>query len=118
MIDYSYDDDINNNKIAEYKNNLTLKLFINRGYEIQIYPNNLIEISNNYHITNKTNLLELQNNFLEFNKIKTTINLIFDKNNYTKEMNTFRKCILSRYFYKNSSIKIPKNINIKILYKI
>ena len=101
-----------------------MKLFINRGDEIQIYPNNLIKnLDNinsdiNYHITNKTNLLELQNNFLEFNKIKTTINLIFDKNNYTKEMNTFRKCILSGYFYKNSSIKIPKNINIKISYKI
>ena len=124
MIDYSYNDDINNYKIAEYKNDLTLKLFINRGDEIQIYPNNLIKnLDNinsdiNYHITNKTNLLELQNNFLEFNKIKTTINLIFDKNNYTKEMNTFRKCILSGYFYKNSSIKIPKNINIKISYKI
>ncbi len=68
MIDYSYNDDINNYKIAEYKNDLTLKLFINRGDEIQIYPNNLIKNLDtiNYHITNKTNLLELQNNFLEF----------------------------------------------------
>jgi hypothetical protein len=29
-------------------------------------------------------------------------------------MNTFRKCILKRYFYKNSGIKLPDNIYIKI----
>ena len=125
MIDYSSDDNINNNKIIQYKNDLTLKLFINKGDEIQVYPNNLIEDLNqicinshiNYHITNNTNLLELQNIFLEFDKINKTINLIFDKNNYTKEMNTFRKCILNKYFYKNSSIKIPNNIHIKISYE-
>ena len=115
MIDYSSDFDINFDKIAIFKNDLTLKLFINREDEIQVYPNNLIEIYNNYHITNKTNLVELQNDFLGLEH--KYINIIFDKKNYTKEMNTFRKCILSRYFYKNSSIKIPDNIHIKILYK-
>ena len=122
MIEYSCDDDINNNKIAEYKNDLTLKLFINKEVEIMIYPNNLIEyidnndkIYKNYHITNKTNLIELQNKFLELKH--EYINLIFDKKNYTKEMNSFCKCILKRYFYKNSSLKIPNNIHIKILYE-
>ena len=132
IIDYSSDFDINYNKISKFRNDLTLKLFINRGADIIVYPNNLIELENNYDITiktnllelcnnyditNKTNLLELQNNFLKF-KVKTNINLIFDKKNYTKEMNSFRKCILSRYFYKNSAIKIPDNIHIKISYKI
>jgi hypothetical protein len=122
MIDYSSDFDINYNKIAKFKNDLTLKLFINKGVDVVVYPNNSVNILDNieiyktYHITNNTNLLELQNNFLEF-KIKTNINIIFDKNKYTKEMNTFRKCILSRYFYKNSSIKIPDNLHIKISYK-
>jgi len=121
MIDYSSNFNINFNKIAEYKNDLTLKLFINRGDDISVYPNNNInnldniEICENYYITNKTNLLELQNNFLELKH--EYINLIFDKKNYTKEMNSFRKCILKRYFYKNSSLKIPNNIHIKILYE-
>jgi hypothetical protein len=124
IIDYSYDDDINNYKIAEYKNDLTLKLFINRRCDdISVYPNNNInnlyniQIYKNYHITNNTNLLELQNKFLEFYKISVSIKLIFDKKNYTKEMNSFRKCIINKYFYKNSSIKIPDNIHIKILYE-
>jgi hypothetical protein len=121
MIEYSCNDDINVNKIARFKNDLTLKLFINRGgvNNVSVYPNNLIEdLNNNYYITNKTNLLELQNKFLEFDNTKRTIKLIFDKKNYTKEMNSFRKCILKKYFYKNSSIKIPNNIHIKILYEI
>jgi hypothetical protein len=121
IIEYSCNDDINMNKIARFKNDLTLKLFINRGgvNNVSVYPNNLIEdLNNNYYITNKTNLLELQNKFLEFDNTKRTIKLIFDKKNYTKEMNSFRKCILKKYFYKNSSIKIPNNIHIKILYEI
>ena len=124
IIEYSCDDDINFNKIAKFHNDLTLKLFLNKGINIVVYPNNFIndldniQICKDYIITNKTNLLELQNNFLNLNNLNKTINLIFDKKNYTKEMNSFRKCILNKYFYKNSSIKIPKNIHIKILYKI
>jgi hypothetical protein len=124
MIEYSCNDDINSNKIKGYKNDLTLKIFLNKGVSIIVHPNNFIndldniQICKNYIITNKTNLLELQNNFINLNNLNITINLIFDKKNYTKEMNSFRKCILNKYFYKNSSIKIPKNIHIKILYKI
>ena len=101
-----------------------MKLFLNKGINIVVYPNNFIndldniQICKDYIITNKTNLLELQNNFLNLNNLNKTINLIFDKKNYTKEMNSFRKCILNKYFYKNSSIKIPRNIHFKILYKI
>ena len=67
----------------------------------------------NYFITKTTNLLELQKNFLELDNIK--LNLIFDKKNFTKEMNSFRKCILKRYLYKNSNIKLPANLEIKII---
>jgi hypothetical protein len=68
-----------------------------------------------YFITNTTNLLELQKEFLKLDNIK--LHLIFDKKNFTNEMNTFYKCMKKGYFYKNSNIKLPKNINIKILYK-
>jgi hypothetical protein len=43
--------------------------------------------------------------------------LIFDKNKITKNMNSFRKCILKGYCYKNSGIKLPSTITIKILYE-
>jgi len=99
--------------ILKFNNNETLKLFYNNNNKIEVIPNN-INIVTDYHITKTTNLLELQNNFLKLNNI--TINLIFDKKNYTNEMNTFRKCILKGYFYKNSQIKIPKYLNIKIYY--
>lgn len=32
------------------------------------------------------------------------------------EVNTFRKCILKGYYYKNSEIKIPKNLKINFYY--
>jgi len=119
MIEYSDDMELNIHRICKYKNDLTLKLLYNIDNEIHVIPNNLnkASISNkNYYIKKSTNLLELQNQFLEFNNINMTINLIFDKKNYTNEMNTFRKCILKGYFYKNSQIKMPKNLNIKIYY--
>ena len=122
VINYSHDDDINITKIMQYKNDLTLKVFINKGIDIKLYPNNNInnlnniEISRNYYITNKTNLLKLQNNFLNFINLNVTINIIFDKKTYTNEMNSFRKCILKGYYYKNSAIKIPNNLHFKISY--
>jgi len=68
-----------------------------------------------YYIINNTNLLELQEEILKSNN--KNIKLIFDKSKFTKEMNSFRKCILKKHFYKNSEIKLPKNINIKILFE-
>jgi hypothetical protein len=59
--------------------------------------------------------LELQEEILKSND--KNIKLIFDKSKFTKEMNSFRKCILKKHFYKNSQIKLPKNINIKILFE-
>jgi hypothetical protein len=117
MIDYSNDYNKNLNTISKFKNDLTLKFFINRGINVDIYTNNsIIKIFKNYNITNNTNLLKLQKEFLCFDNLNTNINLIFHKNNYTKEMNSFRKCILKKYFYKNSLIKIPDNIHFKISY--
>jgi hypothetical protein len=107
------------NKIYDYINDLTIKLYINKDNDIKIYPNNLIKnlkLWENYYITKNTNLLELQIKFLKF-RTPTNINIIFDKKKFTKEMNTFRKCILKRHFYKNSQLKIPSNLNFKILYK-
>jgi glycosyltransferase involved in cell wall biosynthesis len=118
IIEYSDDLDLNIINIYKYTNDSTLKLFYNVENIIEVIPNNLIKIVNlskNYNITKSTNLLELQNNFLKINT-NININLIFDKKNFTNEMNTFRKCILKRYFYKNSEIKIPSKLNIKILY--
>jgi len=69
----------------------------------------------NFYITSKTNLLNLQNEILKLNSMN--IFLIFDKNKITKEMNSFRKCVLKRYCYKNSGIKIPSTLTIKILYE-
>ena len=68
-----------------------------------------------YYIKNNTNLLELQEQILKSND--KNIRLIFNRNKITKEMNSFRKCILKKICYKNSEIKIPKNINIKILFE-
>jgi len=118
IIDYSEDMELNIHKIYQFKNDLTLKLFYNLDNNLEVIPNNLIkklpDLNKNYYITKNTNLLELQNNFIDFFNVKTNINLTFDKKNFTNEMNSFRKCILKRYFYKNSEIKIPSTINFKI----
>lgn len=42
-IDYSSDNKINIDKIKNYKDDLTLKLFINRGTTIYSYPHNILE---------------------------------------------------------------------------
>jgi len=119
IIDYSNDMEINIHKIYKFKNDLTLKLFYNNQNDFVVIPNNLINkiliLEKNYKITKNTNLLELQNKFLELDNLN--INIIFDKKNFTNEMNTFRKCILKGYFYKNSQIKIPSTVKIKFLFE-
>ena len=52
---------------------------------------------------NNTNLLELQEKILKSND--KNIKLIFDKNKITKEMNSFRKCMLKKICYKINEIK-------------
>jgi hypothetical protein len=64
-----------------------------------------------FYITNKTNLIDVQNEILKLND--NNIKLVFNKK-ITKEMNSFRKCMLKRICYKNSQIKLPKKLNIKI----
>jgi hypothetical protein len=115
IIEYSKNYGINFYKIAQYKNDLTLKFYINREIN-NIYPNNiniypsLIE----YIIDNDTDLFELQKNmvltskniYLKINK-KSFSNLT-DLNN----IRSFYKCMKKGHFYKNSSIKIENKINI------
>ena len=99
-----------NCSIFHYKNNY---YNLNKIYIDLLYDN--LPVIKKYYITKKTNLIELQKDFLELKY--ENLHLIFDKKNYTKEMNTFRKCILNGYFYNNSKIKLSKNIKIKILYE-
>ena len=69
----------------------------------------------NNDINNDTNLLELQKLFIQFTNYNI-INFYINKKNMKSEVNTFRKCILKGYLYKNSAIKIPKNLKIKFYY--
>jgi hypothetical protein len=69
----------------------------------------------NINLNNKTNLLELQDLLLKFINDKI-INIHVNKKEITPSINTFRKCLLKGYCYKNSGIKIPKNVTIKFIY--
>jgi hypothetical protein len=60
-------------------------------------------------------LLEIQNLFMKFKDI-TEIYFYINKKKMTPAINTFRKCILKGYLYKNSGIKIPDNLKIKFYY--
>ena len=66
-------------------------------------------------LNNDTNLLELQKLFIEFTDYKI-INFYINKKNMKSEVNSFRKCILKGYCYKNSGIKIPKNLKINFYF--
>ena len=70
---------------------------------------------NKIEITPNTNLLELQNLFMKFVNDKV-LYFYINKKKITPAINTFRKCILKGYLYKNSGIKIPKNLKIKFYY--
>ena len=61
------------------------------------------------------NLLELQNLFMQFRNDKI-LHFNINKSNMTPAISTFRKCILKGYCYKNSGIKIPKNLKIKFYF--
>lgn len=61
------------------------------------------------------NLLELQNLLMEYTTDKI-IHFYINKKEMTSQINSFRKCIIKGYCYKNSSIKIPKNLKIKFYY--
>jgi len=67
------------------------------------------------NIKSNTNLLELQNLFMKFTNNKI-LYFYINKKQITPSINTFRKCILKGYHYKNSRIKIPKNFKIKFYF--
>jgi hypothetical protein len=83
----------------------------NNEYIDMITLNNIININ----LNKKTDLLELQKLIISFSNDKI-INFYIDKKIITSQINTFRKCYLKGYCYKNSGIKIPKNIIIKFYY--
>jgi hypothetical protein len=62
-----------------------------------------------------SDLLEIQNLFMKFVNI-TELYFYINKKKMTPAINTFRKCILKGYLYKNSGIKIPDNLKIKFYY--
>lgn len=69
----------------------------------------------NIYLKKETKLLELQKLLLELEDEKI-INFYIDKKIMTNEINSFRKCYLNGYCFKNSGLKIPKNIIIKFYY--
>jgi hypothetical protein len=68
-----------------------------------------------YFITNTTNLLKLQKEFLKLDNRK--LHLIIDKKSFNDDINTFLKCIKKGYCYKNSNIKLPESLHFKIIFK-
>ena len=100
---------IQNNKSIFIKKNKDYKK--NKKYIDIITKINIINIK----INKNTKLLELQKLLIEFNDEKI-INFYIDKKIIKGEINTFRKCCLNGYCYKNSGLKIPKNIIINFHY--
>jgi hypothetical protein len=78
-------------------------------------PENRKDEKLNIELNNKINLLELQNLILQIEGEKF-INFYINKKNISYSINSFRKCYLKGYCYKNSGLKIPKNLNIKFYY--
>jgi len=68
-----------------------------------------------WNINNNSKLLEIQNLFMQFINYKI-LNIYINKKEITPKINTFRKCIRNGYCYKNSRIKIPKNLKINFYY--
>jgi len=66
-------------------------------------------------INPNTNLLELQDLFMKYTN-EIILYFYINKKKITPAINTFRKCILKGYLYKNSGIIIPKNLKIKFYY--
>ena len=69
----------------------------------------------NIELNNKINLLKLQELILQIKGDKF-INFYIYKKNISYSVNSFRKCYLKGYCYKNSGLKIPKNLIIKFYY--
>jgi hypothetical protein len=78
-------------------------------------PENRKDEKLNIELNNKLDLLELQKLILQLEGEKS-INFYINKKNISYSINSFRKCYLKGYCYKNSGLKIPKNLNIKFYY--
>jgi len=78
-------------------------------------PENIKNEKINIELNNKLNLLELQNLILQIKGDKY-INFYINKKRISYSINSFRKCYLKGYCYKNSGLKIPNNLNIKFYY--
>ena len=104
------------NKLEYYNKN---KIYVDISENIDcfnIYYNALSNQNNiTIYINNNTKLEKLQKSFLLLRNIKLL--LIFDKKNYTSNMNSFRKCILKKYLYKNSNIKLPKSLDFRVIFE-
>jgi hypothetical protein len=98
------------------ENNKNIFYLKKREFELS---NKYIDILNIKDISVKLNkninLLLLQKILLQFTSLKI-INFYIDKKNKTKQINTFRKSYMKGYCYKNSRIKIPKNLFIKFYF--
>jgi hypothetical protein len=111
----------NRKKIENNQNifNKKKEYYKKTGKYIDIFNNNDIIIPKidiiDIPIKRDTNLLELQNLFMQFTNDKI-LHFYIHKKEMTHEINTFRKCILKGHCYKNSGIKIPKNVKIKFYY--
>ena len=104
-------ENIFNKKIEYYKKTEKYIDIIEQNINIIIPKIDIIDII----INKNTNLLELQNLFMQFINEKI-LHFYINKKDITPTINTFRKCILKGHCYKNSAIKIPKNLKIKFFY--
>jgi hypothetical protein len=100
-----------NKKNEYYKKTSNYIDIIEEKIDINILKKEIIKIE----ILPNINLLELQNLFIQFKNDKI-LHFYINKKKITREINTFRKCILKGHCYKNSGIKIPKNLKIKFYY--
>jgi hypothetical protein len=105
------------NIIGKIQNNQSILIKKNKDYKKNKKYIDIITKINiiNIKINKNTKLLELQKLLIEFNDEKI-INFYIDKKIIKGEINTFRKCCLNGYCYKNSGLKIPKNIIINFHY--
>jgi hypothetical protein len=100
----------NNKKYIDFIEEKNIEKNIEKDIQINIEKEII-----NIEINKKTNLLELQELLLKFIN-DTIINIRVNKATITPQINTFRKCLLKGYCYKNSAIKFPKNLTIKFIF--
>jgi hypothetical protein len=102
-----------NKKIENNKNLYSVK---KTEYDITGKYIDILKIKNiNINLNKSIDLLSIQNLLIKFNSLKI-INFYIEKKSITKQISTFRKSYIKGYCYKNSKVKIPKNLIIKFYY--